>query len=122
MFPLVVDSPTILASWWYGPEGHFHSVEVPQVHFLDKLDVPVVFRDRSAQFRRKDRRDAVLGHGFMPVVFHDVSVGPDSASHCLEVPLLQLRAGRRHPCLCADMVVDAPLHTQRRVSAVILDS
>ena len=48
VFPLVVDRPTILASWWYGPVGHF---EVPQVQFLDKLDVPVVFRDRSAQLR-----------------------------------------------------------------------
>ena len=87
--------------------------------------MPVVFRDKSAQFRCKDRRDltgAVLVHGVMPVVFHDGYVGPDSASHCLEVPFLQLRTGRRHPCLCADTVVDAPLHTQRRVSAVILDS
>ena len=48
VFPLVV-RPKILASWCYGPEGHFHSVEVPQVQFLDKFDVPVVFRDRYAQ-------------------------------------------------------------------------
>ena len=60
--------------------------------------------------------------GYMPVVVNDGYDGPDSASHCLEVPLLQLRTGRRHPCLGADMVVDVPLHTQRRVPAVIPDS
>ena len=64
------------------------------MQFLDKFDVPVVFRDRSAQLLCKDRRDrtgAVLGQGYLPVVVNDGYVGPDSASHCLVVPLLQLR-------------------------------
>ena len=41
--------PRFLLHGVYGPEGHFHSVKVPQVQFLDKFDVPVVFRDRYAQ-------------------------------------------------------------------------
>ena len=80
------------------------SVEVPQVQFLDKFDVPVVFRDRALSLC-KDCRDltgAVLVHGYMPVVVSDGYDGPDSASHCLEVPLLQLRTG---PPMATPLVV-----------------
>ena len=55
VFFLVVDRPTILATWCYGPDGHFHSVEVPQVQF-GQVDVPVVFRDRSAQSVQRPSR------------------------------------------------------------------
>ena len=40
VFPLVV-RPKILASWCYGPEGHFHSVEISQVQFLCKVTCPL---------------------------------------------------------------------------------
>ena len=48
----------------------------------------------EGQFRcalRRDLTGAVLGQGDLPVVVNDGYDGPDSASHCLEVPLFQLR-------------------------------
>ena len=47
---------------------------------------------------------------------------PDSASRCLEVPLLQLRTGRQTSLSWRRHGGYVPLHTLRRVPVVILDS
>ena len=97
-------------SWCYVPEGHFHSCEGPTGAVLSAaqgLTCPFVFRDRyllqcyGPVHDRGDPTGAVLVQGYMPVVVNDGYDGPDSSLHCLEVPLLQSRTGRRHPCFGA---------------------